>query len=416
MSEAQRKLPHHVWIMDPAARLGVEYGQAWRDQFDADEEAHDTAKSEEERQSARERFDESWERIHQTEDKLAELHATTLYGALAQAIVLEEIAESVGDGMEPGALPFCAALIRRYGRSIRDILATSAAIDPTTWGSSADDPFGEPIPARPKFFYRQRFAFEAPEPVDEAAEAAAEKAREEHIEACKAVFVETFRKAYQEARAEDAEGMRLIDNYNRAMDLYAQQEALYQQQGGDPDKIDQPTWEKMEELGAEAFDLLDQIGESTGTGFRVGIAKLRAAAHFATPCQTGAEVFGPLIKSALAAFEHSDGDGSPLEELEQEAVRLWNAAGAADGGEGHEALCEQANEVDAQIFTAPCRTPADAAVKLRRALDDEIGMEGGGVKNEEYDALIGILEMLERMVGKPAYETRPIMKKTGEGA
>jgi hypothetical protein len=39
-------------------------------------------------------------------------------------------------------------------------------------------------------------------------------------------------------------------------------------------------------------------------------------------------------------------------------------------------------------------------------------MEGGGVKNEEYDALIGILEMLERLAGKPAYETRPVMKKT----
>jgi hypothetical protein len=36
--------------------------------------------------------------------------------------------------------------------------------------------------------------------------------------------------------------------------------------------------------------------------------------------------------------------------------------------------------------------------------------------DEEFDALIGIPEMLKRLVGKPAYETRPVMNKTEDTA
>jgi hypothetical protein len=119
-----------------------------------------------------------------------------------------------------------------------------------------------------------------------------------------AIFAEEWRKAREAAIAEDAEGVRLLDNYARAMDLYRQMEALSSQY--DPEIVSYEERvalvERDDALGWEAWDLLMEIKKSSATGRRAGMAKLRAAAYLFDPSEDR-DMIGEFIKGALAALE-----------------------------------------------------------------------------------------------------------------
>jgi hypothetical protein len=122
----------------------------------------------------------------------------------------------------------------------------------------------------------------------------------------------------------------------------------------------------------------------------------RAILRGSTVAAAAAAVSGlPAIASA-----HSS-DDAELVAAERESLVAWQAAAASvdKTGDVDNEIAEQANALDRFIHTTPCATAAGAAVKLRRLLDPEVGMQIGE-GDHDWDSLGHVLAFLERQASR----------------
>ena len=105
--------------------------------------------------------------------------------------------------------------------------------------------------------------------------------------------------------------------------------------------------------------------------------------------------------------------GRQLIAAETEITQLY--AGMADCLTDHDAnaIVKQAGALDDCIFAAVPASLADCAVKLRRALDHEVGMVAG-TNDRDVPALVQVLDYIEAVTGAPTHPTRPIARTWDE--
>jgi hypothetical protein len=109
------------------------------------------------------------------------------------------------------------------------------------------------------------------------------------------------------------------------------------------------------------------------------------------------------MKILAAVMRRASADAALIRAEAEIAACLREADALGDAGE---AFAIRADHLDRFIATAPPRTLAGAAVKLRRLLDPKTGIAVG--RNElDTVALAQVLALLHGLVGLPRHPTRP---------
>jgi len=93
---------------------------------------------------------------------------------------------------------------------------------------------------------------------------------------------------------------------------------------------------------------------------------------------------------------------SPLVAIEREVARFIAIVNGSELGVDRDPVAIEAigraDELDVQITDAPVRSLADAAVKMRRALDPQNGLQTGA-SGDGFRSLLGVLAFLENLTG-----------------
>ena len=104
------------------------------------------------------------------------------------------------------------------------------------------------------------------------------------------------------------------------------------------------------------------------------------------------------------------GDDHALIEAEAEITRLYawlDANPDADEELERDPVYERVYPLEDFIALTPARSLAGVAVKLRRMLDREVGIDTGTGVND-VPALLSILAFVHSVVGEPPHPTRPL--------
>jgi hypothetical protein len=121
--------------------------------------------------------------------------------------------------------------------------------------------------------------------------------------------------------------------------------------------------------------------------------------------------------STMPALAVAPGDDSALIEAEAEIARLYaSMEGYPDRDSFKEPwapIYQRIYALEDFIIETPPTTLVGAAVKLRRLLDEEVGM-GTGQSDTDAPSLAHVLALVHRMVGEPTHPTRPLY--TGDEA
>jgi hypothetical protein len=121
--------------------------------------------------------------------------------------------------------------------------------------------------------------------------------------------------------------------------------------------------------------------------------------------------------STLPALAVASGDDRALIEAEAEITRLYaSMEGHPDRDSFEEPwapIYQRIYALEDFIADTPPATLAGAAVKLRRVLDAETGIETG-MRNIDVPSLARVLALVHRLEGEPTHPTRPT--STGDEA
>lgn len=108
-----------------------------------------------------------------------------------------------------------------------------------------------------------------------------------------------------------------------------------------------------------------------------------------------------IIRHAIPRGSKAPKSDAALVQAEKDLAAAWRRALAAPQPKGEipRDLADVAFKIDAGIAKTKCLTLVGAAVKLRRVLDPETGMQAGD-NERDLPSLRHVLAVVERMAGK----------------